>query len=432
MPTATGPAVTLSPDLATDVVDLEDLVMQVATVPGADVDVNGLSVAKRKLRRIASIQVARCFRNQEVPVTQKGIDDIAALQVQLGGAAILEIRGAVHGDDFYVLGPRKAVDEMEHLLRTKYSCRLSHRVGFGSHCQKTATVLNRVVSVGREGGRKYVQIEPDARHTDLIVNSLGLDGANSKSAILPRTKLSDAEVEERMRSPLLPVVKATQYRSCVMRGAFLAQDRIDVAESVKSLAQGMARPTEGAWEDLKHFARYLKGRPYVATRYWQQTLPTKVLVSVDSDHAGDKLTRKSTTGMVLRMGSHRVKTTSNLQTAIGLNVSEAECYALCHGSAHGLGFQAYLADLSIPLPLEKESDSTSAKSLASRKGLGKQRHVQTRYHRLQDQVASGAIAITKIPSGENVSGVDQSCIHANTGETFGDAGRSRLQEEPSP
>ena len=73
-----------------------------------------------------------------------------------------------------------------------------------------------------------------------------------------------------------------------------------------------------------------------------------------------------------------------------------------------------MADLGIPLSLEVESDSTSAKSFASRKGLGKQRHFQTRYLWLQDQVASGAIAITKIPSGENVSDVLTKAVSTQT------------------
>ena len=39
-------------------------------------------------------------------------------------------RGAVHGDDFYVLGPIAAVDKMKELLGSKYQMRESHRLGF--------------------------------------------------------------------------------------------------------------------------------------------------------------------------------------------------------------------------------------------------------------------------------------------------------------
>ena len=39
-------------------------------------------------------------------------------------------RGAVHGDDFYVLADAKTLDEMGTLLASKYSVRESHRLGF--------------------------------------------------------------------------------------------------------------------------------------------------------------------------------------------------------------------------------------------------------------------------------------------------------------
>ena len=83
-------------------------------------------------------------------------------------------RGAVHGDDFYVLGTRATLDDMSEVLKSKYNVRESHRLGFSDHCAKTAHVLNRVVSLGLDrNGRRYVDIEPDARHVDLIIRDLG-------------------------------------------------------------------------------------------------------------------------------------------------------------------------------------------------------------------------------------------------------------------
>ena len=109
--------------------------------------------------------------------------------------------------------------------------------------------------------------------------------------------------------------------------------------------------------------------------------------------------------MVQRLGGHVVKTASNLQSAIGLNVSESEFYALVHGAAHSLGLQSFLKDLGLEFGIDLESDSSSAKSFASRRGLGKQRHVQTRYLWLQDRVAKGDMRVNKIEGTRNVSDV---------------------------
>eukprot|EP00972_Heterocapsa_arctica_P085461 12594962-Heterocapsa_arctica.AAC.1 len=109
--------------------------------------------------------------------------------------------------------------------------------------------------------------------------------------------------------------------------------------------------------------------------------------------------------MVQRLGRHPIKATTNLQTSISLHVSEAECYALVHGAPNGLGMQAYLRDLGIELPLFIESDSSSARAFSSRRGLGRQRHVQTRYLWIQDRVAKGDFSIVKEPTDENVSDI---------------------------
>ena len=178
--------------------------------------------------------------------------------------------------------------------------------------------------------------------------------------------MSDAELERRLSEPQLSKVEASAFRSCVMRAAFLAQDRADIGEAVKGLARSMARPTAGSWRDLKHLGRYLIGKPNVVLRFDQQTMPKTLRTIVDSDHGADRLTRKSTTGMVQRLGTHTIKTTSNLQTPIGLNVSEAEYYALVHGGCHALGIHSCLHDVGSTVDIVLESDRNAAKTFTSR------------------------------------------------------------------
>ena len=72
---------------------------------------------------------------------------------------------------------------------------------------------------------------------------------------------------------------------------------------------------------------------------------------------------------------------STLQTSIGLSSAEAEYYAMTKGAAYGLGIQSLFRDWKIDLEIELFCDSSSARSFAKRRGLGKQRH------RLQERVA---------------------------------------------
>jgi len=99
---------------------------------------------------------------------------------------------------------------------------------------------------------------------------------------------------------------------------------------------------------------------------------------------------------------------------VGLNVAEAEYYALVDGGGRGLGMQTFMRDLGLDLSLVVESDSNSAKSFATRLGLGKQRHVQTRYLWLQERVAAQDLVIAKIASGNNVSDILTKVVSTET------------------
>ena len=62
---------------------------------------------------------------------------------------------------------------------------------------------------------------------------------------------------------------------------------------------------------LKRAAQHLVGKPKAALRFRREQYVDKIsLRGVDSDFAGDPVTRKNTTGLVLRIGNHMVKSGS--------------------------------------------------------------------------------------------------------------------------
>jgi len=117
--------------------------------------------------------------------------------------------GAVHGDDFYVLGPVAAIDKMKELLGSKYQMRESNCLGFTDGCVREATVLNRIVTLGFEDGRRFVQIEPDRRHVEAV--GMKLDGSNGVTT--PSVRQTDASADSLKSSPLLSAADASRYRS---------------------------------------------------------------------------------------------------------------------------------------------------------------------------------------------------------------------------
>jgi len=135
---------------------------------------------------------------------------------------------------------------------------------------------------------------------------------SAKGVESPDVKKSADQQALETRSPLLPKEAASEFRSAVMRAAYLSQDRPDIGHAVKNLARRLVQPTEASLTDLKRLIRYLIRYLDFAQVFKAQKAPERLAVQVDSDHAGDTVTRKSTTGMI----AYYVQHSSNVQPTI--------------------------------------------------------------------------------------------------------------------
>ena len=302
----------------------------------------------------------------------------------------------VHGDDFLALGDQEALDELDSTLRSAYKLKRLGMLGDEDGDDRAAHFLNRLTRIGMHEGQSAV----DRRHVELLVRHLGM--VNAKGAETPDIKKS---VEQQLLEANSPPLAASLYRSSVMRAAYLSQDRPDLSHAVKNLSMKILTPTEAAMQDLKRVCRYLLKYPDLCQVFGRQAKPSKVRIQVDSDHAGDAVTRRSTTGMVALYGSHTLKHSSNVQLTIALSTGESEYYALVKGGSVGLGLQSPLQDFGVEVEVLVESDATAAKGTVNRVGLGKARHIQTRYLWLQERVAMNHLKVEHIPGKRNRSDV---------------------------
>jgi hypothetical protein len=164
---------------------------------------------------------------------------------------------------------------------------------------------------------------------------------------------------------------------------------------------GMAAPTQRHLRRLKRIGRYLLGRPRAECLYpWQEQ--TRVLDSyTDSDWAGDKVSRKSTSAGCLMRGSHCIKTWAKRQQVIALSSAEAELYAGLRTASEGLGVQSLMHDMGGQIEVEVWIDSSSALALSHKTGLGKAKHIQIQDLWIQDAVKQGRIRMKKVPGEHN-------------------------------
>ncbi len=277
-----------------------------------------------------------------------------------------EIRVLVHVDDFLVLADDLGQQFVESLLRGRYDLRVVGSVGPGEEAQEMC-VLNRTIRFVPSSG--VLEYEAGPRHSELIVKELGLE--KSKPVSTPSEKKSQDQVFEDMELAQASPDRQTFFRSLVMRASYLAQDRGDIAEAVKSLARRMSAPTEANFRDLKRLGRYLRGKPRAVTVFMPQKLCQELVVYCDSDFAGCLRTRRSTTGMIVMLGSHCVKASTHLQSTISLSSGESEYYAIVLASAVGLQLQQLMEYWGYTLGLRVRSGSSAAVGVCSRKGVRK-------------------------------------------------------------
>ncbi len=163
----------------------------------------------------------------------------------------------------------------------------------------------------------------------------------------------------------------------------------------------MARPTSRDWLLLKRLARYVVGTPRVVYTYEWQSAPSELETYADSDWAGCKSTRRSTSGGAATLGTHCVKSWSTTQAVVALSSAEAELYALLKAASQTLGLISLASDFGLKLSAKVHTDASAALGIVNRQGLGKLRHISVQYLWVQERVRSGDIQVAKIPGVEN-------------------------------
>ncbi len=194
---------------------------------------------------------------------------------------------------------------------------------------------------------------------------LQLDQGNSVgSPGVKDPKYDHTEEEE----PLNPKGQ-TRFRAMAARANYLAQDRSDIQYSVKEISRHQAVPSVQGMLKLKRLGRYLTRSGRWITTFNYQKSAGVLTAWVDTDFAGCRKTRRSTSGGVITLGSHVIKTWSATQAVVALSSGEAEYYGIVKGGSQGLGAKSLLADLNHSVRTKIKTDASAAKDVHCRRSL---------------------------------------------------------------
>ena len=247
-----------------------------------------------------------------------------------------------------------------------------------------------------------IEYEADGEHRRKLMTAEGLED-DSNIVVGPAVRMDDER--EKMDLRVLEKEEHKQLRSMGARMNYLGQDRSDIQYAVKEICQGMSAPSEGGRAKVKRVVRYLVGARRLVWKYGEKEDDDETVwvdVYVDSDWVtGWK--RKSTSGGMITVDGAGVKHWSRTQKARALSTGEAEYYAMVTGCAEGLGLQALADDLGWKVTVQIWTDSSAAKAVAKRRGLGKLRHVELKWLWVQDMVKEGRVKLRTVRGDENVA-----------------------------
>lgn len=114
----------------------------------------------------------------------------------------------------------------------------------------------------------------------------------------------------------------TAFRRLIGRLLYLTNTRPDISFAVQHLSQFMQNPTANHYEAALRIVRYIKNAPGHGL-YFSSDSPIHLKAFSDSDWATCPMSRRSTTGFCIFMGSSLISWRSKKQTTVSRSSSEA-------------------------------------------------------------------------------------------------------------
>ena len=186
----------------------------------------------------------------------------------------------------------------------------------------------------------------DSRHRQLLEEHFGM---NDDTKVLNKNGYDDEPQGEENIEDELSIEESKVFRMLAARLNYMAQDNMYLQYAAKEICRNMAKPRRHDFLKVKRTVRFLKGVGEVSLLYeWQSEEEARqVTVLVDSDWAGCRTTRRSTSGGVLKVGRHVLRTWSSTQATFATSSGEAELIAMFEGASKGCGMQAVLSEMGL-------------------------------------------------------------------------------------
>jgi hypothetical protein len=236
-----------------------------------------------------------------------------------------------------------------------------------------------------------------------LLKRLGLDDVNPASSPAKAgtaAKLMPVEGELSEEDALF--MAGVPYKEAVGALFYICRaSRWDISYACSQVARFMANPGPLHWAAVRRIYGYLRRTVNVGLVIAADTLKLDITTAEeansprtmnlegwsDADWAGDRVTRKSHTGWIVRCGGSLVSWLSKAQTCIAQSTMESELVAVTALSNEVLWWRILWADLAVPLvdPVPLWVDNSSVVSLAQHAGrFDATKHIELKHLVIRD------------------------------------------------
>lgn len=243
-----------------------------------------------------------------------------------------------------------------------------------------------------------------AAYARKVLDRFRMDDANSVA--IPADQHTSLSLED---PSLEDEVVHVPYKEAVGSLLFLATvTRPDIAYSVSAVSQYAEAPRKLHWNAVKRILKYVKGT--VTHGIWFPGEHEKIRINAysDADFAGDKRTRKSTSGFIVKVADATVVWGSQKQKSVALSTMESEYIAASQTSKELIWSDRLLKTLvtsKVEVPIIHIDNQSAINFIKNPQISRNSKHIEVRYHFVKDHYERKDFEIEYVNTNEQIADI---------------------------
>ena len=196
------------------------------------------------------------------------------------------------------------------------------------------------------------------------------------------------------------------YRSLVGALHYLTFTRPDISFSVHQVCQYMTAPTSTHLTAAKRVLRYIKGTLYHGIAFTPG--PLSLSVFSNADWAGDPNDRRSTSGLLVYLGSNPITWSAKKQPTVSCSSTESKYRALATASVEVCWIRTLLKALGIYLsqPPILWCNNVSALAIASNSVFhARTKHIEVDFHFIRERVLRKDLVVKFVSTTDQLANI---------------------------